>query len=476
MAPRPIRPSPSPTPRRPTTQRPPPTQLAADPSAVDAAPPPPPAPLIGPAPAADTDPAPDVVAFDLVASVELVTLADGLRYSGMAYNGQVPGPTIEAKVGDTLEVRFTNDLDEPTTVHWHGLRIPDDMDGNPRIQAPVQPGETFTYRFTLPEAGTFWYHPHVRTNQQLEKGLYGVVVVRDPAEPRPAAERVLALDDILIDERGALYPFLASHPEVMHGRNGNVLLTNGKIEADVGAARQGDVERWRLVNTANARTMTLTLDGASFRVIGTDGGPLVEPYTADRLQIAVGQRYDLEVRYDRPGQVVLNSHVPVLEGDQVVERAFPVYAVDVEDTGAGPVALDWPTAAPIDRAADGEAELRFNARQGARGLEWTLNGQAHPMEPLHTFSEGDTMTLVLINEAGPEHPFHLHGQFFEIVPDGRPETEQPGLKDTVLVPGLSTVRVKAYLDNPGQWMAHCHILEHAELGMMAEFVVEPAAE
>ncbi len=435
---------------------------------------PPPVPFVEPAPATDLDAADGIVELNLTASAALVSVSDDLRYSGLAYNGQVPGPTLHATVGDTLVVHFTNDLDEPTTVHWHGLRIPDDMDGNPRIQHPVQPGESFTYRFTLPDAGTFWYHPHVRSNEQVEKGLYGAIVVHDPADPRPDAERVLILDDVLVDGRGALYPFLTSHPEQMHGRHGNVLLTNGRAEPEPGEARVGQVERWRVINTANARTMVLSVQRARMRVVGTDGGALTAPYTTDRLLVAVGQRYDLEISYDRAGAAHLVSHVPVVEGDEVVEQAVSVYKVNVRAADATPPELEWPARAPIEREPDVDAELRFAVRNGPRGLEWTINEQAMPMEPLMTFEQGQTVTLTLRNLAGPEHPFHLHGQFFEIVPDGRPETEQPGLKDTVLVPGLSTVTVRAYVDNPGRWMAHCHILEHAELGMMGEFIVNPA--
>ncbi|MDH5491973.1 MAG: multicopper oxidase family protein, partial [Myxococcales bacterium] len=391
----------------------------------------------------------------------------------------IPGPTIEATAGQRVIVHFTNRLSEPTTVHWHGLRIPSDMDGTPRVQEPVpQGGGTFTYDFVVPEAGTFWYHPHVRTNEQMERGLYGAFVVREAEEPLYDAERVVVLDDLLFDfDTGRLPPFLAAHGEIMHGRSGNVLLTNGRLSGATSyAAEQGTVERWRLVNSANARTMELTVTGASLRIIGTDGGLLAEPYTTDRLVMPVGQRYDFEISYDAPGTVELLSHVLTLDdAGEVVEVSIPVYSVEVAETAWTPRAVELPAIAALpSRPIDSEALISFDGATDALGnLVWTLNGQAAPADPLFTFTEGEAVLITLQNLAGPEHPFHLHGQFFEILSGGEPSTSQPGLKDTVLLPGNSTVQIRAYLDNPGRWMAHCHILEHAELGMMAEITVDP---
>lgn len=458
------------------------TQADAAPDQPDAAPPLPPLPaLIGPTVIEDQNPDPRVVEIELRAAPARYRLADDLEIDGIAYNGQSPGPTIQARVGDEVVVHFQNDLDGPTTIHWHGLRISDQMDGSPRIQEPVQPGKTFTYRFVVPEAGTFWYHPHVRAHTDVELGLQGMFIVHEAQPPVFAAERLVVLDDILV-EGGQIPPPMRTRPELMHGRHGNILLTNGTSQPEVGSARAGDVERWRLVNTANGRIMELSLEGARFRVIGTDGG-LTQPYETQRILLAIGQRYDLEVTYDQPGTARLISHVPVLEGDVVVTRPFEVQAVEVAPGGAPePVALPEPT--PIRRGRTNETvTLAFTAVEDAEtGVRWLINGEdggddgghGGHAEPMFTFQQGDYVRMVLDNRAGPAHPFHLHGQFFEILPDGRPETEQPGLKDTVLVPGLSRVTIFARMDNPGRWMAHCHILEHAALGMMTEIAVTPA--
>ena len=158
-------------------------------------------------------------------------IAPGRSVRGFAFNGEVPGPVIEAQVGDTLVVPLTNRLNEPTTIHWHGIRLPAEMDGTESVQWAVEPGETFEYRFVLPDAGTFWYHSHVNETEQIERGLYGALIVRGPDEPTLDRERVLVLDDVKLDDEGQIAPFGDPH-EHHAGREGEVLL-NGKQEAEL---------------------------------------------------------------------------------------------------------------------------------------------------------------------------------------------------------------------------------------------------
>ena len=415
----------------------------------------------------DINPAADIVEVEMFAEIRTVEMADGLEFRTYMYNGSLPGPLLEATVGDTVIVHFTNRLTEPTTIHWHGLRISDEMDGNPRIQAPVEPGETFTYEFVVEDAGTFWYHPHVRTNIQVERGLYGPLVVHEKPEDRPRhdRERFFVLDDLLIDGDKIAGPF-AGHMEAMHGRNGNALVTNGSLDGVTGAAKVGERERWRLVNTANARTMEVTIEGARFVVYGNDGGR-VEPYETDELLLPVGQRYDVEVIYDAPGQATLQQLVLTRNSSgQVVRDAFVVATIDVEASDEEPTQVEW-AAPPVweDRPVDrNETVVLDAAESSAGGIVWRINGEGHSMEPMYEFAKGETVKMEIRNMLGPEHPFHLHGQFFKV--EGL-----PGVWDTVLIPGQSTVEITAYMDNPGEWMMHCHILEHAELGMMTSFVV-----
>ena len=431
--------------------------------------------MLGVQTAEDLNPAPDVVEVKLSASEFDGTLGGSAWLRLYGYNEQSPGPLIQAREGDEIIVHFTNNLAEPTTIHWHGLRISDEMDGTPRVQDPVQPGETFEYRFTAGDAGSYWYHPHVRGFEQVERGLYGPLVIHEVDAPSYDAERYMLLDDIRVNSGGFISTFdLDNHMTQMHGRLGNKLLTNGQMDAPLAVTgQQGHVERWRLVNPSNARTMSISLSSGNMRVIATDGGVLEQPYDTDRLEIAVGQRYDIEVRYPEAGTVTLLSNVLVLdENDDVVEEAFPVVDVTVAPSTDEMREILWPAFEPVaQRTVDRSESIVFDAVQGDNGIEWRLNGLSNRKEPLFTFEQGSTVKILLDNRAGPEHPFHLHGQFFKVL-----SHDEPGMKDTVLVPGQEMVEIEAYLDNPGHWMLHCHILEHAELGMMAELVVKPPEE
>lgn len=417
---------------------------------------------------------PHILEVNLVASLGQTSFTPGTVTDVMTFNGLTPGPMLHARVGDKVIVHFQNDLPEATTVHWHGLRISDQMDGNPRIQNPVEPGGTFTYEFELPEAGTYWYHPHANTIEQVERGLYGAIVVEEAEPPHFSTERILMLDDVRLDSTGRIAAFATAGHDVVHGRAGNTLLTNGGSDPLAGTTSVGAIERWRLVNTANARIMKVSIEGATWRVIGTDGGLLPTPYVTDTLELAVGQRYDVEVRVDGSAtNVELFSHVltdvngnveevPMLVGTWAVngevQTEEPVYPV-VE---LPPIPTD-PTVQPI--ALGG-----FNDNGN---LVFTINGlHGDQVEDL-VFAQGQPVMLELTNEIGPYHPFHLHGQFFQVVSrDGQPANE-PGLKDTVNLDAFETVQIVTTFDNPGHWMYHCHIGSHAEYGMMAHMTVNP---
>src|ERR671932_1535929 len=216
--------------------------------------------------------------------------APGRSVAGNTFNGQVPGPAIEAEVGAPLVVELTNELSEPTTIHWHGLRVPADMDGTESVQRAVEAGERFEYRFVVPDAGTYWYHSHVNETEQLERGLYGALGVRDSDEPTLDRERVLLLDDLKLGADGDLAPF-GDHHELHEGREGDVRLVNGRQEPELEMAA-GQVERWRIVNTANTRYVRLSIGGRPFSILGTDGGLLPEPLPVRETLVTPGERVD----------------------------------------------------------------------------------------------------------------------------------------------------------------------------------------
>jgi FtsP/CotA-like multicopper oxidase with cupredoxin domain len=431
---------------------------------------PPPLPVIAELPAfTDINPDPHVIEVNLSAAETEVELTPGYMTKVLAYNGITPGPLLQAHVGDRVIVHFTNNLAKDTTIHWHGLRISSDMDGNPMIQDPIPPGGTFDYDFVLPEAGTFWFHPHANTIEQIDRGLYGAIVVAEDDAPVFTAERVMVIDDIRLDANKQISPFNYSGHDVMMGRLGNTLLVNGSTEPVTANVPLRSVERWHLLAASTARVFDVGVVGASWRVIGTDGGLLPTPYTTDRITMAPGQRYDLEVVYDQGvSSVQLDVYA---ENDQGVVQALPVadFAISGDANAELPVypvvTLPEMPAAPIEK------EIRL----GANNDGFTINGMVGGGEnmPVEQYAQNVPVVFTIVNDIGPYHPFHLHGQFFQILErDGQPANE-PGLKDTVLLDSFQTVKVMTYFENPGMWMYHCHIPEHAENGMMAELEVVP---
>ena len=382
---------------------------------------------------------------------------------GFAFNGEVPGPTIEARVGDTIEVHLTNSLPQATTIHWHGVRVPPEMDGTEAVQRPVDPGETFDYRFVVPDAGTFWYHSHTNETEQLERGLYGALIVRGDNEPRFDGERVLLLDDLKLGADGEVAPFGDEH-EHHAGREGDVRLVNGEREPELAPAG-GTIERWRIVNAANTRFVRLSLGGRSFSIVGTDGGLLAAPVPATEVLITPGERVDLAVG-------------PFNAGEQLEIEALPY------DRGKGESAREGFATLRVRLAAASQAQLPDTLRRieplvaAAAEPTRTISLKALMHEGPHQRAEpvrvGELQVWELVNETGQDHPFHIHGFFFQVLQESGEAPSFLSWKDTLNVPRKGQARI-AWLpdDRPGEWMYHCHILEHHAMGMMAHFAVIP---
>lgn len=418
----------------------------------------------------DINPDPHIVEVNLHASSTMLEIKPGYQTAVMAYNDRIPGPLLKAHVGDRVIVHFQNDLAVATTIHWHGLRISSDMDGNPMVQPPIPAGGSFTYDFTVPDAGTFWFHPHFQTIEQIERGLYGAIVVTEDKAPEFTAERLFVLDDIRFDNAYQIAPFEYSGHDVMMGRLGNTLLVNGSTEPVTGTAKLRSVERWRLLNAATARVLEVSVAGASWRVIGSDGGLLPQPYTTDRITIAPGQRYDVEVVYDQASamsQLLVHVLEVVNNREQEVAEPMAQFAIDGDANAKLPtypaVTLPEIPAAPIEK------EIRL----GANDQGFTINGLVGSQVPIDEYTQNVPVRFTIVNEIGPYHPFHLHGEFFQILERNGQPANEPGFKDTVLLDSMETVKIVTYFENPGRWMYHCHIPEHAENGMMAELDVHP---
>jgi FtsP/CotA-like multicopper oxidase with cupredoxin domain len=416
------------------------------------------------------------VIVELEARVAVWEIADGTRVTGWTFNGQVPGPTIEAVVGDTVVVRLTNSLPEATTLHWHGLRIPAAMDGTSVVQRPIAPGETFEYRLTVPDAGTFWYHSHTNETVQVERGLYGAFIVRGDDEPSVDNERVLVLDDVKLNRKGEMASF-GGVIERHNGREGDVCVVNGREKPNIEMAAS-QVERWRIVNAANARYMLLSLGGRSFQMIAGSGGLLEAPLTTTAVLLAPGDRVDLAVGPFEEGEVIDVESLPY---DRHAGRAnrFTLATVTVGASResraviASRLRVIEPIA-PFD--AKPTRQIRFGERLSLRyGMDFLVNGESHYSDAPVTV--GELQVWELFNTSHMDHPFHLHGFFFQVLSvDGAPPAYR-SWEDTLNLPPRSRA-VIAWMpdDRPGMWMYHCHILEHHAAGMMAHFAVVRAGE
>jgi FtsP/CotA-like multicopper oxidase with cupredoxin domain len=411
-----------------------------------------------------------MVRVDLEARPTQWEVATGLSVPGYGFNGQVPGPTIQAEVGDTLVVRLANALPEPTTIHWHGLRVPADMDGTELVQHPIQPGGTFEYRFVLPDAGTFWYHPHTHEIEQLEKGLYGALVVRGPDEPRLDGERVLVLDDLKLDRHGNLARF-GGWKERHQGRLGEIRLVNGRTQTQFEMAA-GQVERWRLVNAASSRYVRLSIGGHPFTILGSDGGLLEAPVLATEVLLTPGDRVDLAVGPFAEGD---SLEVASLAYDRGMVKEPPARYATVRVGPPAPSQAPIPaTLRTIEPLVANEVvpnrTVHLQGRPSLHGVDWRIDGHAHHQaEPVRV---ADLQVWEVVNQTKMDHPFHLHGFFFQVLQVNGAPPPFWSWEDTVNVPAQGRVRIAWRPDDrPGSWMYHCHILEHHAAGMMAHFEV-----
>ena len=544
--------------------------------------------------------------FDLrIAPVTKEIGGDTVRM--LAYNASVPGPTLKVAQGSRLVVNVVNEGDLEATVHWHGLRLDNRYDGTHETQEPIQVGGSFTYRLDFPDAGLYWYHPHIRQDYGQELGLYGNILV-EPAEedywPPAHREAVLTLDDILLED-GRVAPFSHSGPShVAMGRFGTTLLVGGETEAAL-EAKQGEVVRFYLTNTANTRVFRVGVAGGRMKLVGVDSGHVEYEELVEDVVLAPSERVIVDVHFDTTGEATLEHRTP--------ERTYPLARIDVSAEAAAPLGADFdalrtnadlveerervapyleaePTktlafiaemdmggpaegatgvfscpmhpeivatwegkcpkcgmklmpAAPevpapteyvcpmhpeITATWAGECpkcgmtlrptgaggheehhnhhdmehhdmEHHGHGHDASGGIEWEddmveVNRETTPAntrwlivdkatgasghEIDWTFKVGDQVKIRLVNEMDSDHPmhhpFHIHGagRFLVLARDGVPEPNL-GWKDTVLVRTGETVDILLDVTHPGRWMAHCHIAEHHESGMMFSFDVEP---
>jgi FtsP/CotA-like multicopper oxidase with cupredoxin domain len=400
-----------------------------------------------------------------------------------AYNGRVPGPVLRVRQGERLRVDVVNELAEPTTVHWHGLRLPNAMDGVPNVTQPpiAAAGGRFSYEFVCPDAGTFWYHPHLRSNVQVEMGLAGALIVEEPERLAVDRDVLWVLDDWRMLRDGQVSQDFASMRDAVHdGRVGNTVTVNGELP-DEFAVESGERIRLRLLNVANARIFALRFEGHAPTVIALDGMPC-EPHAPDGGRIVLGPGMRADVVLDATGMPGERHRVI---DDFYARQAYEVLTIAYDlrkrrrvRTSSVPRLPPNPVPEP-DLAAAERRRVVFTGGMmgmmpgmGGGSAAWAINGQSagesdHAHAPLLTLERNSSCVLELVNDTAWWHPIHLHGHSFRIVSrNGLPDPRRP-LVDTSLLPPRERAEIAFVADNPGDWMFHCHVLEHQASGMMA---------
>ncbi|HEX4928831.1 MAG TPA: multicopper oxidase family protein [Burkholderiales bacterium] len=400
-----------------------------------------------------------------------------------AYNGSVPGPTLRARQGDRLRVRVRNDLEEATTVHWHGIRLPNAMDGVPYItQRPIVPGAGFTYEFTLPDAGTFFYHPHQRSYEQVGRGLAGALIVEERTPPQVDRDVLWVLGDYRMNSDASIRGGFGNSMDASHaGRIGNTVTLNGHLP-ETFRVRAGERIRLRLINAAPARIFGLEFRGHRPWVVAVDGQP-VEPHEPPDGAVVLGPAMRADLILDMnaaPGSrhSVHDGFYRRLAYD-FVELEYDERAPLRAQAGDPPRLEDNPLSEPDLKGAERHRIVFTGGMMGdmrglGRGLAWAVNGTANgcgdsglPFEPLLVVRKGRSCVLDLVNETQWHHPIHLHGHAFRVITrDGGPTRYREWL-DTVLLEPRERAEIAFVADNPGDWMFHCHVLEHQASGMMS---------
>lgn len=413
--------------------------------------------------AQDLDPADDVVHVRLTAAPATHSITDWRTgevrtVEGYAYNGTVPGPTIRAKVGDTVIVDVENTLDVPTTVHWHGLDVPVEMDGVPWMRDPVGAGETHTYTFTVESPLTAWYHPHFDTVHQVDRGLYGVFVVEDPSEPAVDQDVVVVLDDWAETQGDAAYA------DAIHGAHGleGWWTANGVVDPALPVVG-GETLRLRLLNASNHGYVDLHMAGAE--LLARDQGLLPAREEVDGEVVGPGDRVELLVRPAESDLGLMDAPYS-LNGGTVHGEPVARLSLPITEPAAPAGALGWAWSEEAPTADPGHTDIVWTFQGSIHGDDWMISGERFPDVTVPEVPLGEELIVEVRNLSATEHPFHQHGAHFEVLSIDGIAPPRRQVEDTVNIPLFGLARLRMVPTRPGDWMSHCHILPHADGGMM----------
>lgn len=439
----------------------------------------------------------------LVAKEAKQTLKDGVVVPVWTFNGAVPGPEIRVKKGEKVKITLKNELPSPVSIHWHGYPVPNSMDGIPGVtQDAIAPGKSFTYEFVANEVGTYWYHSHQDSVNQLDRGLYGALIVEDNgkfdkdytlmidewvSDEEKISEQIKEMKNISSEKKDEHNMDMDSHSSggmMNHDMNEyDVYTINGKSGGLIQPlnVKKGDRVRIRLINSGYM-THKMHLHGHNFQVIATDGQRIQQPKKIkdELLAIAPGERYDVEFVADKQGKWLIEEH-----GDNNASKemkAFIVYDDKTSSTDHSDASDNLPlfnlssygqfekTSFTLKTKYDLEYSMSLGTVMKDNNMRFTINGKTFPNVPPLNVKKNDLIKVILKNTSMvDDHPMHLHGHFFQVLSkNGKAYTGAPIIKDTLnLKPGEEYV-VAFKANNPGNWMFHCHDLHHAAAGMVSE--------
>ncbi len=468
--------------------------------------------------------------YNLTASVVKKSI-NGQEMKMLAYNGSIPGPLIKVPQGAQITIKFTNNTDVDSTIHSHGVRVDNKFDGVPDLtQHPVKPGQSFIYTLKFPDAGVYWYHPHIREDYAQELGLYGNFLVT-PSTPNYWAEvdreETLFLDDILI-ENGQIAKFDKSVVDhTLMGRFGKTMLVNGDDNYKL-SVKQGERVRFYITNAANARTFNFAIPNTRMKLVGSDNGKYEREEWIDSVTIGPSERQIVEIWFNQNGDYKIENQTPEktynLGTIAVAQNPVTVSYLMVPRTNQDVIYAIDSLRPKFTKAPDKDIKLTLqmgssptegnnsmgghmmgngqmmqntqmtmgdvkkieweddmgmmNAQSTKDSLKWKLVDQSTNMENMDInwqFKKGDVVKVKIFNDDKSmhpmQHPIHIHGQRFLVLSTNGIKNNNLVWKDTTLIQTGDTVELLVQMDNPGDWVIHCHIPEHMESGMMSEFKV-----
>jgi FtsP/CotA-like multicopper oxidase with cupredoxin domain len=426
-------------------------------------------------------------------------LRPGLTTKVWTYGGTVPGMPIVVKQGESIRIKGTNNLPTATNIHWHGLLVPNDQDGPGKT---IKPGKQFSYKFTVNEAGTYWYHSHFRpVLDQVDNGLYAPFIVKAPEDALYSEDHVLVLDDWYLDDSGDR---LAGTARGEMERFGNIETVNGKTGDAIQPLyfQKGELHKLRFINASTAAVHTLKIAGHRFRITHTDGRPLVAPYETDTITLSPGERIDAEVSAvgEAQGTYVVASDrselgikIPIIYQSSIVQPVASPFvpptskALWVAESKNPDFVLELNSVMEMSHGTtqqtghgsmghgDANASNSVNSMQGM--MRWTINGKSYPETEQLNVKLGQVVKIRLVNKdvstaEKMDHPIHIHGTEFQVVSLNGKKPDREIWKDTINVPAGESVDLAFIMTKPGTWMVHCHILDHEDGGMMTAFVAK----